>query len=107
MDCGSPLPQKQSVAQQLSAKSSFCPGVRDCPLEELLLGVHEDVLVACHDLHALSDLPDVGLGGGGDHRHGEVSSFPTMVEFTVSPEGIRPFLPLQVGLMVIALVLPE
>ena len=71
-------------------------------MEELLLGVHEDVLVACHDLHALSDLPDVGLGGGGDHRHGEVSSFPTMVEFTVSPEGIRPFLPLQVGLMVIA-----
>ena len=84
--------QKQMVAQQqstnLSSKSSLHPRAGDCPLEKLLLGVHEDVLVPCHDLHSLPDLPDEGFGGGGHHRHGELCLLPTMVELAVTPECI-------------------
>ena len=85
-----PLNQKQIVAQQqsinLSPKSSLHSGTGDCPLEKLLLGVHEDVLVPCHDLHSLPDLPDERLGGRGHHRHGELRCLPTMVKLAMSPE---------------------
>ena len=57
--------QKQEVAQQLSTKLSAKAPLNSCTrdstldkLEELLLGVHEDVLVPCHNLHPLPDLPD-------------------------------------------------
>ena len=91
--------QKQIVAQQqsinLSPKSSLNSGTSDRPLEELLLGIHEVVLVPCHDLHSLPDLPDEGLGGGGHHRHGELCCLSTMVELTVPPQCIRSDLLLQ------------
>ena len=91
--------QKQMVAQQqstnLSSKSSLHPRAGDCPLEKLLLGVHEDVLVARHNLHSLPDLPDVGLCGRGHHSHGELGHFTIMVELIVPPECICFYLLLQ------------
>ena len=72
----------------LSSKAPLNSCTWDSTLEELLLGVHEDVLVPCHYLDSLPDLPDEGLSGGGHHRLGELSCLPTMVELTVPPECI-------------------
>ena len=62
----------RNILVVLSSEASLDSCVGHGPLEELLLRVHQDVLVPGHDLHALPYQPDVGGGGGGDHRHGEL-----------------------------------
>ena len=51
------------------SESSLCPCAWHRPLQELLLGVEEDVLVAGDDLHPLPQLPPQWLTVGRDHRH--------------------------------------
>ena len=58
--------------QKLSSRSEspLGPGGWDCSLEELLLGVEQDVLLAGDDGDALPAEPGDGVEGGGGHSHG-------------------------------------
>ena len=88
--------------QKLSSgsKSSLGPGGWDCSLEELLLGVEQDVLLASDDGNALSAEPGDGVGGGGGHSHGVGDLLRVVVQLAVSPQCIGLYFPPFVAVVV-------
>ena len=88
--------------QKLSSgsKSSLGPGGWDCSLEELLLRVEQDVLLAGNDGDALPAEPGDGVGGGGGHSHGVGDLLRVVVQLAVSPHCIGLYFPPGVTLMV-------
>ena len=88
--------KKTKVAQQLyeikklssGAETSLRPCGWNCSLEELLLGVEQDVLLASDNGDALPAQPGDGVGGGGSHTHGEGDLLRVVVQLTVSPHCI-------------------
>ena len=63
-------------------------GTTPYSLEELLLGVEQDVLLASDNGDALPAQPGDGVGGGGSHTHGEGDLLRVVVQLTVSPHCI-------------------
>ena len=98
--------KKQNVAQQRLGlqnylpKASLCPGGRDSSLQELLLGVEQDVLVASDDGDPLPAQPGDRVGGGGGHRHGEGDLLRSVVQHAVSPHRICLHFPSPIAGMV-------
>ena len=70
------------------SESSLSPCAWHSPLQELLLGVEEDVLVAGDDLHPLPQLSPQWLTVGRDHRHLVINLLGKMIKYVVSDHGI-------------------
>ena len=88
--------------QKLSSRSesSLGPGGWDCSLEELLLGVEQDVLLASDDGDALPAKPGDGVEGGGGHSHGVGDLLRFVVQLAVSPQCIGLYFPPFVAVVV-------
>ena len=85
---------------KLSSEASLRPGGRDSSLQELLLGVEQDVLVASDDGDPLPAQPGDRVGGGGGHRHGEGDLLRSVVQQAVSPHRICLHFPSPIAGMV-------
>ena len=92
--------QQLSCVQKLSSKASLRSGRRDCSLQELLLGVEQDVLVAGDDGDPLPAQPGDWVGGGGGHGHGEGDLLRPVVQHAVPPHGICLHFPSPIASMV-------
>ena len=88
--------------QKLSSRSEspLGPGGWDCSLEELLLGVEQDVLLAGDDGDALPAEPGDGVEGGGGHSHGVGDLLRVVVQLAVSPQCIGLYFPPLVAVVV-------
>ena len=88
--------------QKLSSRSEspLGPGGWDCSLEELLLGVEQDVLLAGDDGDALPAEPGDGVEGGGGHSHGVGDLLGVVVQLAVSPQCIGLYFPPFVAVVV-------